>query len=317
VNLISSKRHVMFLVYDAVNFLDVAGPLEAFWMASNSAFAAEKGGYRLSVASLHGGPIRASSGLVVNAEMADDLGPIDTLIVPGGGIPKSPTVPENLAQWIAANSSSVRRLCSVCTGAFILGAAGLLREKHVTTHWVATDLLRQKWPDAIVETNRIYVKDGQIWTSAGVTAGIDLALALIEEDQGFASAMAIARNLVVYFRREGSQSQHSNALAVQTASDNSFASLHAWIRENLSENLTVDRLAEIEAMSPRTFSRRYRANTGNTPAHMVELLRIEAARNAIVKGKTSLKKIARDCGFGEERNLRRALNKHVDELKDP
>ncbi len=299
--------HIVFPLYDEVNFLDVSGPLEAFWLAANDSDERAPR-YRISTVSLAGGQVRTSSGLMIDTIRCDELGPMDTVIVPGGGSPQSPKAPEPMVRWIAEIAPQVRRLCSVCTGAFLLAAAGQLDDRRATTHWAAADLLRKRAPKVLVEDDRIYVDDGKVWTCAGVTAGIDLALALIEADYGFETAMDVARYLVVYMRRPGSQSQFSRPFSLQIA-DDSFAVLHAWIRDNLAQPLTVEQMAEVAGMSLRTFSRRYRDRTGRTPARAIAALRIEAAHNAIERGTSSLKRIARDYGFGDERNLRRAMQR--------
>jgi transcriptional regulator GlxA family with amidase domain len=201
----------------------------------------------------------------------------------------------------------VRRICSVCTGAFLLAAAGLLKGRRATTHWAAADRLAKEDCGALVDPEPIFIQDGRIWTSAGVTAGIDLALALIEEDMGYATAMSVARSMVVYLRRPGNQSQYSQVLSMQVASDRTFARLHAWVREHLAEDLSVEALAHQVGMSTRSLARHHKTRTGQSPARMVEAFRIEAAVHALEKGDLSLKQIARDCGFGDERTLRRVF----------
>lgn len=300
--------HIAFALYDGVNFLDVSGPLEAFWLATNDSGDRHVPRYRISIASRDGGLVRASSGMRVETLRWAELDTVDTLIVPGGGSPQAPYAPDDVVQWIREVEPAVRRLCSVCTGAFALAAASALDGRNATTHWAAADLLRRQAPRTVVDHDRIYVRDGKIWTCAGVTAGIDLALALIEDDYGYDTAMDVARYLVVYMRRPGSQAQFSKPFSLQAA-DDSFATLHAWLRENLNRALTVEEMAEIAGMSVRTFSRRYRDRTGRTPAKAIAALRLEAAQTAIERGSSSLKKIARDYGFGDERNLRRALQR--------
>lgn len=302
-------HHVVFPLYEGVNFLDVCGPLEAFWLAAKDSGEADCARrYVLSTVSLEGGLVRTSGGMMIETTPCADLEEIDTVIVPGGGSTHSPRVPDAMVQWIAGIAPRVRRLCSVCTGAFLLAAAKQLDGCKATTHWAAADLLRKQAPEVQIDADKIYVREGKVWTCAGVTAGIDLALALIEDDYGYEAAMEVARYLVVYLRRPGSQSQFSKPFSLQ-ASDDTFAELHAWIRENLGEALTVERMAEIAGMSVRTFSRRYRDRTGVTPARAIASLRLEAAQGAIERGTSSLKRIARDYGFGDERNLRRALQR--------
>lgn len=300
--------HVAFGVYDDVNILDVCGPLEAFWLAADNSSDENGRRYRISIVSLKGGQIRTSSGMLVDTTPWGELDAIDTVIIPGGGSPHSPRVPEGMVQWITQIAPQVRRLCAVCTGAFLLAAAKQLDDCQATTHWAAADLLRKRAPKTQIDADKIYIRQGKVWTCAGVTAGIDLALALIEDDFGYEVAMNVARYLVVYMRRPGSQSQFSRPFSLQAA-DDTFAELHAWIRENLAQDLTVGQMAEIAGMSPRTFSRRYRERTGVTPARAIAALRLEAAQSAIQRGTSSLKRIARDYGFGDERNLRRALQR--------
>lgn len=304
----AAPLHVAFALYEDVNILDVSGPLEAFWLAAHGSDRRATPRYRLSTVSLEGGLVRTSSGMLVQTTPCAELSAVDTLIVPGGGSPRSPRLPEAMVQWIAQFAPQVRRLCSVCTGAFLLAAAGRLDGCRATTHWAGIELLRKRAPRARIEADRIYVQDGDLWTCAGVTAGIDMALALIENDYGYDAAMEVARYLVVYLRRSGSQPQLSQPFSLQAA-DDSFAALHAWIHENLAQPLTVEQMAEIAGMSVRTFSRRYRDCTGRTPARAIAALRLEAAQSAIERGNSSLKRIARDYGFGDERNLRRALRR--------
>lgn len=299
--------HIAFALYDDVNFLDVCGPMEAFWLANDSG-ESQKPRYLLSIVSLQGGAVRTSSGMIVETRSCGDLGEVDTIVIPGGGSPQAPKVPEGMVQWIGETAPKARRVCSVCTGAFLLAAAGQLDGYRATTHWAAADLLRKQAPNTRIEDDQIYIQEGKIWTCAGVTAGIDLALALIEGDYGYDVAMHVARYLVVYLRRPGSQSQFSKPFSLQVADDD-FAVLHAWIRENLTQPLTVEQMAEVAGMSLRTFSRRYRDRTGRTPARALAALRLEAAQSAIERGSSSLKRIARDYGFGDERNLRHALQR--------
>jgi transcriptional regulator GlxA family with amidase domain len=234
---------------------------------------------------------------------------VDTLIVPGGGASYQPFAPTAVVDWIAANAARVRRVCSVCTGAFALASAGLLAKRRATTHWMATEALRRLEPEVRLEKDAIYVCDGKVWTSAGVSAGIDLALALIEADLGHAQAMQVARRMVVFLKRPGGQSQFSAPLFAQQA-DDSFAALHAWIAAHLRHDLRVERLAEHVNMSPRTFARVYTAKLGRTPARTVEAMRLEAACGLLEESRVALKRIAADCGFGDDQNMRRVFRRH-------
>jgi transcriptional regulator GlxA family with amidase domain len=234
---------------------------------------------------------------------------IDTLIAPGGSTNDTAPASPALIAWLAARAPGARRVCSVCTGAFLLAAAGLLEGKRATTHWDYTARLAARFPTVRVECDPIFVRDGTTWTSAGVTAGIDLALALVEEDLGHAVAIAAARDLVMYMKRPGGQSQFSAPLAAQTGADGRFGELHAWMAANLKEDLRVESLAARAGMSPRTFARAYAARTGRTPARTVELMRLEAARRALEETDRPLKRVAVEVGYGEEQTLRRVFQR--------
>ena len=316
-------RLVAVLAFEGAQLLDVAGPVQAF--ASANEIAQETGGapYRMVVVSRRGGPVTTTSGLpLVTQPMARAIGKsqIDTLIVPGGAgihdtLRDGPTV-----AWVRRQALSVRRIASVCTGAFLLAEAGLLTGRRATTHWKSHARLAQQYPDVEVDPDPIYIRDGRIWTSAGITAGIDLSLALIQEDLGRKVAMQVARHLVVFLNRPGGQSQFSAPLQAQTAAaaaaatgnaPNRFAPLHDWIAENVAGDLRVERLAEQAGMSPRTFARVYTAKIGVTPARMVEKIRIEAVRRNLEESDMPIKQIAARCGFGQEERLRRAFGRQV------
>ncbi|CAD6511075.1 HTH-type transcriptional activator RhaS [Paraburkholderia kirstenboschensis] len=276
--------------------------------------------YRTTVASIDGGVLQTFPGLPVVTERLDSLDaePIDTLIVPGVPVDQHCTLQPELVAWIRRNAPRARRVCSVCTGAFYLAAAGLLDGRRATTHWRDAPHLARRFPNVHVDADPIFIRDAGpdearsdgervVWTSAGVTAGIDLALALIEEDLGHAVAMQAARRLVVFMKRPGGQSQFSAALAAQASAGGPFEALHSWMVGHLREDLTVERLAEHARMTPRTFARRYVDEVGRTPAKTVSALRLEAASRALAESRRPLKRIALDCGFGSEQNLRRAF----------
>jgi transcriptional regulator GlxA family with amidase domain len=294
-------REVVILAWPGCVALDVVGPHDAL-----SDAAALAGGYRVRVAAAAAGPVRTASALVLHAELAfDDLGSPDTVIVAGGPLPA-----------LAASSGpvlaclrglSARRVASVCTGAFLLAGAGLLAGRRATTHWRHAATLAARFPDVRVEPDAIYVQDGPILTSAGVTAGIDLSLALIEADLGVAVARAVARDLVVFLRRPGGQSQHSALMQLTEATDDRLARVQRWIPDNLSADLSVEALARRAAMSPRNFTRRFRAETGETPARFVELARLEGARLALERGDLGLEQLASELGFQSAEVLRRAF----------
>ncbi|MFP6558451.1 GlxA family transcriptional regulator [Paraburkholderia sp. B3] len=319
----SAARHVVFAVAPDLVLLDACGPIEAFWRAELAVRAArpaqaaggEPCAYRVTVASVAGGVLPTFAGLPVVTERLDalDAATIDTLIVPGTPVDDATPLQPELVAWIAARAPHARRVAAVCTGAFYLAAAGLLDGRRATTHWRNAAQLKRRFPQVEVDPDPIFLcdaRDGRVvWTSAGVTAGIDLSLALIEEDHGHAVAMQAARRLVVFMKRPGGQAQFSEALAAQSMAGGTFDALHGWMAANLHTELSVERLAEAASMSPRTFARRYAEEVGRTPARTVSAMRVEAAAHALVQSRRPLKRIAADCGFGSEQNLRRAFER--------
>lgn len=304
-------RHILIVAFDGANLLDITGPQETFSTVSRAA-TPDAAPYRPVVCSIAGGYVRTSAGLALVTEPIAQYaqGPIDTVVIPGGRA-DDPPIPTDVTDWVTRHSDRIRRLCSVCTGAFILAATGLLDGRRATTHWLAASRLQASYPRIHVDPDRIYVRDGNIWTSAGVTAGIDLSLALVEADLGHAAAMQAARRLVVFLKRPGGQSQFSAPLAAQSAVTDRFADLHAWICTHLNGDLRVERLAERMHMSPRTFARLYVGRTGRTPAKMVEILRVEAACRALEGDESSLKRVAAYSGFRNEQQLCRAFQRRL------
>lgn len=290
--------------------IDLGGPMQV--LSSSNDLDRGDTSYQLFTASASGGDVQTAPGLMLPTVSVAALDPcrIDTLIVPGGSAGSRPPRDPALSQWIGAHAQGIRRICSVCTGAFLLGPAGLLSGRRVTTHWRWTSELQRRFPDAHVEVDPIYINDGKLWTSAGVSAGIDLALALVARDRGKAAAMAVARNLVVYMTRSGGQAQFSVPLEAQSAPESSFADLDGWIMENLAASLNLESLAARVGMSERTFRRKYRAATGRTPMQTVEALRLEVASQALVSGSRSIKQIARMVGCESESNLLRLFRRH-------
>jgi transcriptional regulator GlxA family with amidase domain len=261
----------------------------------------------LSVASGTPGLIVSSSGLALLAEAlpaADQR--LDTLIIAGGPGVRTAYRDRALVDWVRQRAGVTPRVASVCTGAFLLAATGLLNGRRATTHWSRCAELAAEFPAVRVEQDPIYVNDGTVWTSAGVTAGIDMALALLQADLGRTAATAVARHLVVFAKRPGGQAQFSAGLAL-AGSDATFDDLHAWMQQNLRGNLAVPALAQRAGMSERSFVRHYRQITGTTPARAVERVRVEAARQALGDTGLSMKRIARDCGFGSEETMRRSF----------
>jgi len=295
-------RAIGVLIYSDFQLLDAAGPIAVFETAARKSTLPA---YRLRVMAHTAGPVTSSSGAQLTAEsFADD--PIDTLIVAGGlGTREASACPETLG-FIRAANRRARRTASVCSGAFILAAAGLLDGRRATTHWSRATELARAYPQVHVEPDRIFVRDGAIWTSAGVTAGVDLALALVADDLGEAVAKRAAQQLVVYYRRPGGQSQFSALLEADRAGSR-FSPVLAWARERLSGRLSVDRLADRAAMSPRHFARAFAAETGMTPAKAIERLRLEAAREQVESGAEPIEGVAACTGFGDPERMRRAF----------
>jgi transcriptional regulator GlxA family with amidase domain len=305
----ASKR-ISFVIFPDALLLDLAGPLEVFELA-NETGAARGLLYEISVASTTGGLVRTSSGVEINTVALERLGPSDTIVVVGGwGVHVAARDPA-LNAWIADQAASARRICSVCTGAFVLAASGLLDQRRAVTHWESCARLQTQHPSTTVLPDAMYLQDGQIWTSAGVTAGIDLALALLEADCGRSEAMRVARKLVVFLKRSGGQTQFSVPLRLQADGDGSFDALHDWVQAHLSEDLSVDALATKVGMSPRTFARLYTGRTGRTPAKTVEGFRLEAARRALEDTRLTVKEIAVQCGFLEEDRMRRCFHRRL------
>jgi transcriptional regulator GlxA family with amidase domain len=302
------SRTLLFVLYPRFQLLDVAGPVAAFEAANDL----RPDSYALHLVSQHGGALPSSSGLSLPTEafadwpaQAHEQLPLLTLLTVGGhGINAASEDPANLA-FLQAQAPHAERIASVCSGTFLLAAAGLLEGKTVTTHWRRSQDFRRRFPEINLQPDRIYVNDGHIWSSAGITAGIDLALALIAADLGEEVARQVARQLVVYYRRPGGQSQHS-ALLEMSGTQGHFAELLDYIRHHLDQPLTVENLAARACMSPRHFSRSFTADTGSTPARAVERLRLEAA-TALLEAGHSIQSTARQCGFGTAETLRRAF----------
>ena len=301
-------REVVLFAFDGVQLLDVAGPAQVFATASELSGNGAVPPYRVTVVSLAGGPVTTSAGIaVVTDRAAAGKRPIDTLIVAGGPGVAAAAADERAIAWIKSSAAGARRYCSVCTGAFLLAATGLLSGKRAVTHWRACAELARRYPDIHVEADPIFVEDGAVWTSAGVTAGIDLALALVERDLGRRMALQVAQRLVVFLKRPGGQSQFSAALAAQASDDGAFGDLHDWMAAHLDADLRVERLAERAGMSVRTFARLYHARTGMTPAKAVAAMRVEAARSMLEETPLPIAEIAWRCGFGDEEGMRRAF----------
>jgi transcriptional regulator GlxA family with amidase domain len=304
----NSARAVEVLAYPSVQLLDVTGPLQVFASANDfMEKAGEAPPYAIRLVAPGGGSVKASAGVAL---VADPLSPahagLDTLVVAGGEGVDAAALDSALVDWVRERTRQARRTASICTGAFLLAASGVLDGRRVATHWQHCAELARRFPKIRVEADPIFVRDDPVWTSAGVTAGIDLALALVEEDLGRTMALAVARYLVVFLKRPGGQAQFSEVLALQAAEDK-FGALHDWISKHLAGDLSLPALASQAGMSERSFSRHYAEATGLTPARAVERLRVEAARRLLSETRLPVKRISQRCGFGSEETMRRSF----------
>jgi transcriptional regulator GlxA family with amidase domain len=306
-----SPREIVILAFPAVQSLDITGPLEVFTGAQTLIESSEdtKRGYRVRVLSRDGAPIQTSSGLTIvpDGDFAATPARPDTLILAGGYGSREAAADPATLEWITRTSARSRRTASVCTGAFLLAAAGLLHGRSATTHWASANELARRYPTVRVNPQPIFLRDGDIWTSAGVTAGMDLALALVEEDLDRDTALTIARHLVLFLRRPGNQAQFSATLAAQEPASEPLRDIRRHIVEGLAGDLSVEALAGQVHMSPRHFARSFRAETGVTPARYVESVRLEAARRALEDTAQPVAEVARACGFGTPETLRRSF----------
>jgi transcriptional regulator GlxA family with amidase domain len=305
-------RRVVLVVFPDLQLLDLGGPLEVFAMADRFSDS-EVSEYVTEVVSPDGGAIRASSGLEISANRA--IGacrvPIDTLVVVGGRGVAQAIVDDRLVAWIRSAAQRSRRVTSVCSGAFLLARAGLLDGRRATTHWAMCARLAQLFPEVTVDPDPIFIRDGNVWTSAGVTAGMDLALALVEDDLGPERAREIARYLVLFVQRSGGQSQFSAQLAAQRPERDTLVQLASWIADHVGDDLSVPVLAARTSMSVRNFSRRFAQEFGSTPAAYVEAVRVEAGRRLLETTRRGLTDIARDCGFGTVETMHRSFQRTI------
>lgn len=303
------------LTYQDGQMLDVVGPLEVMsrtsrWLLDNGM--AQNPAYEVEIVAPETGPVTMSSGLKVVAERSyRQVRKIDTLMI-GGGIGFAAAREDaGLIAWVQRKLPQVERLASICTGAMILGRAGLLDGLRATTHWEYCSLLEKECPDVAVEADAIYVQQGKLYTSAGVTAGMDLALALVEEDWGKEVALAVAQELVMFMKRPGGQSQFSSFMAAQHTDSDRFRDLQVWMQSHLHEDLSVERLAQRIAMSPRNFARAFARETGETPGRFVQRARLEAARRDLEESRRGVDQVAARCGFGTAETMRRTFVKHL------
>lgn len=304
----ATGKRVVIVAFPGVQLLDVAGPLEVFTVADDN----RPGSYTVDVVGADAAPMSSSSRLTIApASALPDPHDIDTVVVAGGAGTARAIADGRISAWLALAAPHVRRMTSVCSGAFLLADAGLLDGKRATTHWGACDQLEDLHPSVTVEPDAIFVRDGKIATSAGITAGMDLALALVEEDHGRELALAVARWLVLFVRRPGGQSQFSAQLEAQTAERAPMRELQAWIHEHPDEDLSVAALAGRVAMSPRHFARLFTRETGTTPAVYVERVRVEVARRLLEDTGLGLEAVAAAAGFGSVETLRRSFHRRL------
>jgi transcriptional regulator GlxA family with amidase domain len=309
------SRTIVFLAAPSSQILDVAGPFQIFVRAAElfvQEYPARKTPYNVRLASTtRRRSVATNCGLVLTGTETETFrtlrGPIDTLLVAGGSGVEVAARDEELLVWLQKAAQRVRRIGSICTGAFLLASAGLLDGKRVATHWKWAAELANKFKHTTVDPDPIYIRDGNTYTTAGVTAGMDLALALVEEDLGAPTALKVAREMVLYLRRAGGQSQFSTALSLQASDRKQIAEIRAWTHDNLRLDLPVETLAAKAGMSPRNFARVFLKDTGTTPARFVEHLRVEAARRRLEESHDKLEKVATDCGFGSIQRLRRSF----------
>lgn len=308
------EKLILFVAFSQMGLLDMTGAQTVFWAASR--YMQERGlpPYDRHTVSIEGGLVMSAEGVALDTRVLSDFEgvEVDTIIVPGS--PHILDVIESsseLAKWLSDKYAKVHRVASVCSGAFLLAQAGLLEGKRAATHWAMLDLLQERYPTIKVDGDAIFVNEGSLWTSAGVTAGIDLALALVQQDCGHDIAMKVARELVVYMKRSGGQSQFSELLQAQS-SDTSFDKLHEWIVSNLqNKHMTIEILSAKAYMSSRNFARVYKQKTGKTPAKAIEIFRLEAARRLLEDSPHSISEIASRCGFSDEEHMRITFHRHL------
>ena len=303
------EPRIVIVGFPGAQILDITGPLEVFSTASRFLSIPT---YSTQVVSIGGGPVLSTSGLeYATTPIGEVVGDVDTLIVAGGRDFDQASNDAKLVDHIRRVARGSRRVTSVCSGAFLLAAAGLLDGRHATTHWADCAQLEKDYPHVSVEPDAIYVHDGNVWTSAGVTAGIDLSLALVADDHGRQAAAVVARQLVVYLRRSGGQAQFSAMLAAQSANEEPIRELLAWLPEHLTEDLSIPVMAARTHLSERQFSRTFKLDVGITPAEHVEAVRMEAACRLLETTLVTIEQIARTCGFGTPETMNRAFQRRL------
>lgn len=307
----ASARTIGILGYEGVQALDLIGPADAFTIADEQLRASSSGGYEVRVLGVARKTFAAESGVLfkphTNLEHAP---PLDTVVIPGGnGLRLQPKIAHCISSWIKQNAARIRRVASVCTGIYALAPTGLIDGKPVTTHWRFAQDVAQRFPRLQVDANAIFIKSGKFYTTAGITAGIDLALALIEEDHGPGLALSIARELVIYLKRTGGQEQYSEPLQFQTRASDRLADLVPWMTAHLRHDLSVEVLAQKACLSPRHFVRRFKQGFGANPGEFVETLRLDEARRRLSLSTSTIEGVADSVGFASADSFRRAFQR--------
>lgn len=309
-----ARKTIGILGYDHVQALDIVGPMDAFSIASSHLRTARVGSapaYEVLVLGLGRRAFVAESGITIRPHRAlDSAPPLDTVIIPGGSALRLDcATTTRIARWLKAHAPRIRRVASVCTGLYALASTGLLDGRRVTTHWRFTGEIARLYPKLHLDADSLFIKDGPFYTSAGITAGIDLALALIEEDHGPQIALAVARDLVVYLKRPGGQEQYSEPLRYQTESSDRLSDLAPWITAHLGEDLGVEALAEKACLSPRQLSRRFKRSFGVSPGEFVETLRLDEARRRLSSAGATIENVGGSVGFASADSFRRAFER--------
>ncbi|MGH9079202.1 MAG: GlxA family transcriptional regulator [Acidimicrobiales bacterium] len=306
-------RRVVIAAFPGLQPLDAVGPFEVFSGAGRAtAGLGGAGGYQVTLASTDGAPVNSGSGMGLCTVPLPDTGDnIDTLVIPGGDGVEAARRDKTLMTWLAAVAPDCRRVATVCTGTFLGAAAGLLDGRRVTTHWASAGRLAAEFPELVVDPDPIYIRDGTVWTSAGVTAGIDLALALVQEDHGVEVAQTVARWLVMFLHRPGGQTQFASPVWVPRAERSAVRAVQSLVEAAPGDDHRLTRLATVAAMSVRHFARVFHEEVGETPGRFVERVRLEAARHELETTESTMEAVARRCGFGTAETLRRVFQRRL------
>ncbi|OQP83961.1 AraC family transcriptional regulator [Rhizobium rhizosphaerae] len=304
-----ASHRIEILGFENAQLLDITGPAQVFATANDLSAGDRSRPYEIAIVSREAEIVTSSGIALRSSTLPDPNEGLGTLMISGGWGVNAACQDADLLDWVRRRAASASRTASVCSGAFLLAEAGLLEGRRAATHWQRCDEFRRRFPGVHLEEDPIFIRDGTVWTSAGITAGIDLALAMVEADLGKSLALQVARQLVVFLKRPGGQAQFSSMLALH-ADDERIDRLHGWIATHLDRDLSLDTLAQEAGMSLRTFSRRYRQSTGRTPAEGVEMIRLETARRLLEEG-LSVTRTARRCGFGSTETMRRLFLKRL------